>query len=149
MLGAVDAEGIVEVGTVRVRDAEVESVGPWVYVWLRRGALPEVLHVGATTLDPHIRTWLHLHHDDPAVGRVRHAHEPNRLDDVDVVAFRLTGGLDRAAVRDAVADALRGQEMSTPAPADEGPSIGAEERDAAAAIVGHLGRKRLGSSFQA
>ena len=53
---------------LRVRGGELESGGQWVYAWL---ASDGVVYVGATALHPETRTWLHLHDEDPKIGRMR------------------------------------------------------------------------------
>lgn len=71
----------------------------------------EVLHIGATWLPPAVRTWLHLHHEDPEIGRVRAA-TPEALEgDVQVWAFEVSEGLDRQTVRRVVMELLDGGEV--------------------------------------
>ncbi|SDS75700.1 hypothetical protein SAMN04488570_2618 [Nocardioides scoriae] len=82
---------------LRVRDGQVEDAGSWLYVWVRAGG--EVVHVGGTGLAPQVRTWLHLHHDDPAVGRVAARHPGAATEALDVHACRIPDGVDRAAAR--------------------------------------------------
>ena len=81
---------------LRVREGELESGGQWVYAWIARDG---VVYVGATTLHPETRTWLHLHDEDPNVGRMR-ARFPSLADEeLDVLAFELPTGVDRQQVR--------------------------------------------------
>jgi hypothetical protein len=81
--------------TLRVRGGELEQE-PWVYAWLSAGG---VVYVGATGLHPATRTWLHLHDDDPDVGRLR-ARFPELADEeLEVVAVRLSADVDRQRVR--------------------------------------------------
>jgi hypothetical protein len=81
--------------TLRVRGGELEAE-PWVYAWLGSEG---VVYVGATALHPATRTWLHLHDDDPGVGRMR-ARYPNLAgEELDVLALRLPGDVDRQRVR--------------------------------------------------
>jgi hypothetical protein len=92
---------IVEERTLAIRDGELAAEGSWVYAWQRPGS-GEVLYVGATGLDPTVRCWLHLHDEDPQVGRVR-SHRPEALTGaVTVRAFRLDPTVDRRAVKAAV-----------------------------------------------
>ena len=85
-----------------LHNGELEEAGSWVYVWMRRGSAEPVIYVGATRLPPLVRAWLHLHHDDPHVGRVR-VKRPDALQgEVTVVAFRLEASLDRGVVKNAV-----------------------------------------------
>ena len=75
---------------MRVRDGELTDTGSWVYVWIDEAAL--VVYVGATGLDPRTRVWLHLHHDDPEIGRMaaRFSRLPtSELDVRDVLGARL------------------------------------------------------------
>ncbi len=81
---------------LRVRKGELESGGQWVYAWLARDG---VVYVGATTLHPETRTWLHLHDDDPNVGRMRARYPELAHEELDVLAFELPDGVDRQQVR--------------------------------------------------
>jgi hypothetical protein len=81
---------------LRVRKGELESGGQWVYAWLARDG---VVYVGATTLHPETRTWLHLHDDDPNVGRMRARYPELAQEELDVLAFELPAGVDRQQVR--------------------------------------------------
>jgi hypothetical protein len=55
--------------------------------------------VGATALHPATRTWLHLHDEDPNVGRMR-ARFPQLADEeLQVVAVPLPADVDRQRVR--------------------------------------------------
>jgi hypothetical protein len=55
---------------LHVRNGEIVEDGSWVYLWLRPDHRQRVIYVGATGLPPAVRTWLHLHHEDPEIGRV-------------------------------------------------------------------------------
>ena len=69
--GRCDPEGLgaaARLMLLRVRAGELESGRQWVYAWLARDG---VVYVGATALHPETRTWLHLHHEDPEIGRMR------------------------------------------------------------------------------
>jgi hypothetical protein len=81
---------------LRVRAGELEAGPQWVYAWLARDG---VVYVGATTLHPETRTWLHLHHDDPQIGRMRARFDQVAAEDLDVVAVELADGVDRQRVR--------------------------------------------------
>ena len=71
---------------LRVAGGELESGGQWVYAWL---APDGVVYVGATALHPETRTWLHLHHDDPGVGRMRARFPELANEEFDVLAVEL------------------------------------------------------------
>jgi hypothetical protein len=58
---------------MHARDGELVEDGSWVYVWLRPADERRVVYVGGTGLAPATRAWLHLHHDDPEIGRIRSA----------------------------------------------------------------------------
>jgi hypothetical protein len=103
----VDGRWIVEELDLIVQDGEVGGGGSWVYVWALDG---EVLYVGATRLPPAVRTWLHLHDDDPEVGRIRAEHPEAAGGTVEIRAFRLSDDVARGAVRDAVRRGLDGGE---------------------------------------
>jgi hypothetical protein len=81
---------------LRVREGELESGGQWVYAWLARDG---VVYVGATTLHPETRTWLHLHDADPNVGRMRARYPELADEELDVLAFELPAGVDRQQIR--------------------------------------------------
>ncbi|MHC4959396.1 MAG: hypothetical protein ACYTGN_13595 [Planctomycetota bacterium] len=108
-------EPLVTEKTVRVRDGEIAGHISWVYVWMRPQS-GEVVYVGSTTLPPGARTWLHLHHHDPALGRIR-AECPEALrGDITVRAFRLADGLDRKAVKAALVAVLDGADAAADEP---------------------------------
>jgi hypothetical protein len=79
-----------------VRDGDVESTGRWVYAWV---AADGVVYVGATALHPETRTWLHLHHEDPEIGRIRARSPALAGEELDVVALQLDEDVDRQRVR--------------------------------------------------
>ena len=81
--------------TLRVRGGELEPE-PWVYAWV--GA-EGVVYVGATALHPATRTWLHLHDEDPNVGRMRARYPELAAEEFDVVAVPLPAEVDRQRVR--------------------------------------------------
>jgi hypothetical protein len=81
---------------LRVREGELESERQWVYAWLAHDG---VVYVGATTLHPATRTWLHLHHDDPEIGRMRARFDELAAEELDVVAVELADDVDRQQVR--------------------------------------------------
>ena len=81
---------------LRVKEGELETGGQWVYAWLA----PEgIVYVGATALHPETRTWLHLHHDDPEVGRMRARFPELASEELDVLAVELPEDVDRQRVR--------------------------------------------------
>jgi hypothetical protein len=86
-----------------VRDGDVADAGSWVYAWI--GA-EGVVYVGATGLHPATRTWLHLHDEDPNVGRLRARYPDSAHEGLDVIALRLPEGDDRQAVKHAVVTLL-------------------------------------------
>ena len=81
---------------LQVRGGELESDGQWVYAWVARDG---VVYVGATTLHPATRTWLHLHDEDPNVGRLRARFAGLADEELDVLAYELPDGVDRQQVR--------------------------------------------------
>jgi hypothetical protein len=81
---------------LRVRAGELESERQWAYAWLAHDG---VVYVGATTLHPATRTWLHLHHDDPDIGRIAARYPEARQSDLDVLALALSDDVDRQHVR--------------------------------------------------
>jgi len=83
---------------LRVRDGELADAGSWVYVWIDEAAL--VVYVGATGLDPQTRAWLHLHHDDPEIGRLAARFSRLLTSELDVLAMSVPEAVSRADVRD-------------------------------------------------
>ena len=83
---------------LRVRDGELADAGNWVYVWIDEAAL--VVYVGATGLDPQTRVWLHLHHDDPEIGRMAARFSRLPTAGLDVLAMSVPEAVSRADVRD-------------------------------------------------
>ena len=81
--------------TLQVRGGELEGE-PWVYAWLAEHG---VVYVGATALHPATRTWLHLHDEDPNVGRMRARYPELAGEELDVVALQLPPEVDRQQVR--------------------------------------------------
>lgn len=81
---------------LRVRDGELESGGQWVYAWIARDG---VVYVGATTLHPETRTWLHLHDENPGVGRMRARFPDLAAEELDVLAVELPEDIDRQRIR--------------------------------------------------
>ena len=80
---------------LRVRAGELEGE-PWVYAWLAEHG---VIYVGATALHPATRTWLHLHDEDPNIGRMRERYSEVAAEELDVLALRLPDEVDRQHVR--------------------------------------------------
>ena len=81
---------------LRIRAGELESGEQWVYAWLARDG---VVYVGATALHPETRTWLHLHHDDPEIGRMRARFADLAGEELEVVAVELPNDVDRQQIR--------------------------------------------------
>jgi hypothetical protein len=77
---------------LRIRAGELEGGRQWV-------ARDGVVYVGATALHPETRTWLHLHHDDPEIGRMRARFATLADEELDVIAVELPDGVDRQQVR--------------------------------------------------
>lgn len=102
-----------------------------VYAWVHRDPPRKVLYVGATGLPLGARTWLHLNHDDPEIGRIRASHPDALTGPVDVIGFELDEALDRAAVKAAVIALLNGSQPVA--------DIGDAELAAAKEIVADLG----------
>ena len=80
---------------LHVRGGELEGE-PWVYAWVAEHG---VVYVGATALHPATRTWLHLHDEDPNIGRMRDRYPELVGEELDVIALRLSPDVDRQQVR--------------------------------------------------
>ena len=95
-MSAADGEFVL----LRVRDGELAESENWVYVWLDDAG--GVVCIGATGLDPRTRAWLHLHHPDPEIGRLRARFDRRGTAELEVLAMRVPDGVARADVRDAL-----------------------------------------------
>jgi hypothetical protein len=80
-------------------------------VWLRPDEAGDVVYVGATGLPPAARVWLHLHHDDPRVGRVRAEHPEALSGGITIRAFRLHPALERKLVKQVVVALLNEEQL--------------------------------------
>jgi len=94
---------------LRIRAGELEAQGSWIYAWLQVGAERPVVYVGATGLHPATRAWLHLHHEDPNVGRVAAAYPGAPTEALDVVAVSVPDGVARQEAKRAAIAALSAQ----------------------------------------
>ena len=103
-----DGHEVLRETIVRVAEGELTDVGSWVYVWVKAGT---IVYVGATGLPPEVRTWLHLHHEDPAIGRVRAEHPAALEGQVEIHAYQLDPSVDRQAVRRALTELLNDDEV--------------------------------------
>lgn len=88
---------------LRVRNGELEGAGQWVYAWIGPAG---VVYVGATTLHPTTRTWLHLHDENPEVGRMQARYPELASEELDVLAHELPAGVDRQQIRHGSVTAL-------------------------------------------
>jgi hypothetical protein len=95
---------------LRVRGGELEN-GQWVYAWLAQDG---VVYVGATSLHPATRTWLHLHDEDPGVGRMRARFSPLLEEELDVIAADLPPEADRQRVRHGAVALLAQRDLLSP-----------------------------------
>ena len=96
---------------LEVNGGELEPSGQWVYAWLARDG---VVYVGATALHPETRTWLHLHHDDPEVGRIRARFPDVAGERLEVVALALAEAVDRQQVRQGAVSLLGERGLLSP-----------------------------------
>jgi hypothetical protein len=124
---------------LRVRHGELEPGGQWVYAWL---AADGVVYVGATMLHPETRTWLHLHHDDPQVGRLRARYAGLGAEELVVLAQPLAPEADRQLVRHGAVRLLQARGLLSPRhvcdpPAEAEPTLEAEAL--VAAVAGRRG----------
>jgi hypothetical protein len=94
---------------LRVRDGELAEAGSWVYVWLDDAR--RVVYVGATGLDPRTRAWLHLHHPDPEIGRLRASLARLATAELEILAMRVPDEVYHADVRDALGARLADERL--------------------------------------
>lgn len=93
---------------VLVRELDIIPAESWVYVWVR-SLTKSVIYVGATGVHPTLRTWLHLNHTNPEIGRVAKQFTNAGGDITEeffIVGYVVPPQLIRAVVRDAVIAAL-------------------------------------------
>ncbi len=79
-----------------VKAGELETSDQWVYAWLAHDG---VVYVGATMLHPETRTWLHLHDENPEIGRMRTRFPTLADEKLEVLAVELPEGVDRQRIR--------------------------------------------------
>jgi hypothetical protein len=110
---ATDTIRIMETVRVSIRDGEVHDAGSWLYIWVPTGRA-EVLYVGGTGLPPALRTWLHLHHEDPAIARVAQRYPAAATKSLEIIAFRLPETVDRPSAKAELIRQLHDQELLAP-----------------------------------
>ena len=87
-----------------------EAAESWLYVWTLTETTG-VVYVGGTGLPPHLRTWLHLHSDDPDVARIAHRYPEALFTSFEVIAGRLPDELDRASSKEELIRHLHAQSL--------------------------------------
>jgi len=132
---------------LRVRDGDLVGEASWIYAWLRVEADRPVVYVGATGLAPETRTWLHLHDDDPDIGRVAARYPDARSEPLDVIALQLADAVPRAEARQAAIAAIAARNLLSERYFGFEPTQEAFAADVAAAgnelcdlVLAHLGR---------
>lgn len=73
---------------IHVRDGMPAASESWLYVWLSLTSR-SVIYVGGTGLSPQTRTWLHLNHPDPEIGRIAALYPGISGEPFDVLAMPL------------------------------------------------------------
>jgi len=101
-----------------------------VYAWTVDNDPAVVVHVGATGLPPVVRSWLHVHDDNPDIGRIRAQHPELLCGDVTIRAFQIRSDLDRRAVKNFVV-----AELTEPTTS---PNDATAERRCAQTIAAHI-----------
>jgi hypothetical protein len=125
---------------LRVRAGELELGPQWVYAWVAHDG---VVYVGATALHPETRTWLHLHHDDPEIGRMRARYDELAAEELDVVAVELPDDADRQQVRHGAVALLGERGLLSDRPVCDPPLPAAptpQAEELVAAVAEQLGR---------
>ena len=115
-----------------VRDRDVVPEESWVYIWIR-ALTKSVIYVGATGLHPSLRTWLHLNHANPEVGRVTKRFTDAGGDITEeffVVGYAIPPHSSRADVRDAVVVALSSTSVLDANYVGDGPRLLEQSADA-------------------
>jgi hypothetical protein len=91
-----------------MENREVVPNESWVYVWVRDGT-NAIVYVGATGVAPALRSWLHLNHEEPSVGRIA-AKYPEVGGDLSehftVIAFPVDQTVERIDVKQFLETAL-------------------------------------------
>ncbi|MGD0084795.1 MAG: hypothetical protein ABSD78_16615 [Acidimicrobiales bacterium] len=96
-----------------VRRRELDPEESWVYVWVAKEE-GRIVYVGTTSMPPVVRTWLHLHHQDPGSGRIaaRYASVGGNLSEpFDVLAFPVPESFSRSEVKRCVIRRLADSEL--------------------------------------
>jgi hypothetical protein len=86
---------------IHIEKREVVPNGSWVYVWVR-DETHAIVYVGATGVEPALRSWLHLNHEDSDIGRIAKKY-PRVGGDLSehftVIAFPVDQTIDRQDVK--------------------------------------------------
>ncbi len=90
-----------------VQSGEIVQTASWVYVWLAGNSDRRAIYVGATGMNPSTRAWLHLHHDDPEIGRILARYPAAKAEALAVFAVQLPDHISRQEMRAAVTARLR------------------------------------------
>ena len=110
------------------------------YAW---ASADGVVYVGATGLHPATRTWLHLHDEDPNVGRMRARYPELANEELDVLAHELPAGVDRQQVRHGAVKAFDARGLLSERHVCDPPLAAEPHRETetfVAAVAEHLGR---------
>jgi hypothetical protein len=86
---------------IRIEKREVVPDESWVYVWVRDDTNATV-YVGATGVAPALRSWLHLNHEDPDIGRIAKQYPGvggDLTEHFTVIAFPVDQTIDRQDVK--------------------------------------------------
>lgn len=104
---------------IEVRRGHVASTSSCIYVWIDT-TTREIVYVGATGIDPAVRTHLHLSSDDPDVARVKTTVPSALQRQFDVLVFDLPESVSRSEVKSALVAVLEPR-AAVPSPdSDEG-----------------------------
>lgn len=93
---------------IHVENRQVVPNESWVYVWIR-DETNAIVYVGATGVAPALRSWLHLNHEEPDVGRIAKRYQEvggNPSERFTVIAFPVDQTIDRHRVKQYLESAL-------------------------------------------
>lgn len=88
-----------EFRTFTVSGGELCVPESWLYIWVSQES-GQVVYVGATRLDPEVRTWMHLNEDSSQGGKIRNRYPQVASEPMEVMAFAVPDDVDRAAAKE-------------------------------------------------
>lgn len=88
-----------EFRTFTVSGGELCVPESWLYIWVSQES-GQVVYVGATRLDPEVRTWMHLKDESSQGGKIRDRYPQVATEPMEIMAFAVPDDVDRAAAKE-------------------------------------------------